>query len=535
MLRALLLLLLMWPLSKMAAQDFPLETVVCRQGSFTLENPLSDTAGLHFQWEQSFDGGGSWLPLNGEMDANLLISNPTTGISYRLRYAPTTDCLFNPSCASYSSATRLLLQFPEFFQSVAICDGDTAWVGNTFLTTAGNHTTVISVGECDSMVHTFLLIHPSYNQLYTASLCPGESFQGVEYLRDTSFMHAFTTQMGCDSVVTVEIDVTFPSNLSIEGPTDICAGEMAELSIDGQFSDFQWSNGIRARNIEVGEGGIYQLTITNSQGCALELTHELNVVDLSARVDAEAPSCPETATGALNIQAFGDTDLLYSFDGGASFGPDNFLGSLLAGPYEIVVESPLGCQWSSFIDLPDAAAINLLPNQGEQITIERGDSLAFDVGADFEVATWNWNTSFGLSCSDCPNPMARPLADVTYVLTATAQGGCTLEASFEVNVLDFRRAFAPNAFSPNMDGENDYWEIYLGPRAISVTGFTIFDRWGGTLYRRVETLNPGDEGLRWDGTIDGQLLAAGTYGYAATLHFQDGSSKVVSGTINLIR
>ncbi|MEL6273841.1 MAG: T9SS type B sorting domain-containing protein, partial [Bacteroidota bacterium] len=305
--------------------------------------------------------------------------------------------------------------------------------------------------------------------------------------------------------------------------------------IRGQFSSFRWSNGATGPNIEVNEAGTYQLTVTNTQGCELIMTHDLNVVDLSARVDIGEPSCPTTATGSLNIQAFGDTDLLYSFDGGVTFGPDNLLEDLFAGQYEVVVENPLGCQWSTLVELPDAVEIQLLPSQPEQITIERGDSLLLEVGANFEVAEWSWNTSFGLSCSDCSSPVARPLANVTYVLTATTVGGCVRETSFDINVLDFRRAYAPSAFSPNMDGENDYWEIYPGPRITSIADFTIFDRWGGTLYRKTGSLPPGDERLRWDGTSDGQQLPTGTFGYAATLNFHDGSSRVISGTINLIR
>lgn len=533
MVRLYFILLLFFLLSGLAAQDFPTETIVCRRGSFTLEKPASIN-GPAFQWERSFDGGSSWVAMVGATGTSIAIANPASGISYRLRYAVTATCLADTGCAQVTNATRLSIQVPSFAQSAVICQGDTVWVGNQPLTTGGNHETIIDIGACDSIVHTFVLLNRSYNQLVVATLCPGELFLGQQFDTDTVFQRQFATVNGCDSVVTYEIDASNLNALAIEGMANICVGETTQFSISGQFTRIGWSTGAETSVITPTSPGTYRATVTNSQGCSVVLERELTVETVTARVITTPPACPATATGRLEIVGHGE-ELLYSFDGGTTFTPENSRTELTAGTYEIIVENYLGCQWQTTVELPDAEPIRLFSSLDEQITIERGDSVELAVRADFVVEHWAWSSPGGLSCSDCPAPMARPLYDVSYVLTATAVGGCSLTKAFNIRVLDDRRFYAPTAFSPNFDGQNDQWQLYPGPKTETIANFTILDRWGSVLYHLPDSLPANDERLRWDGTSRGQPLEIGTYAYTATLFYEGGNKRIVSGTINLMR
>ncbi|MEM7573184.1 MAG: T9SS type B sorting domain-containing protein [Bacteroidota bacterium] len=530
----LLLLCFLAGISLLGSQDFPPQTTVCQQGSFILENPLTDPSGLVFQWERSFDGGTSWSNALDGTSVDLTLPNPTTGISYRFRYAADIACLNDPNCASWSSATRIQVNIPEFFQSLTICEGESVSVGEDTYNSQGNFQTVIDAGDCDSIVNTFVYVYPAYDQLVFASLCPDEAYMGISYQRDTIFSQTYQSVRGCDSTITYEIDVSFPENIRIEGSNEVCQGETTVLSVNGFFSDYQWSTGSSDGTIAVGAGD-YQLTISNSQGCDLELNHAVQEIDLQATVIPQAPSCPGTATGTLELIATGDDFLLYSFDNGNSFSDSPLAGNLPAGDYQLVVESPGGCQWREETTLVDAPGLELNTDLPAELIIERGDSIYLNVEADAQIDSWNWSPQIGLSCTDCPNPMARPLLNVTYELSAVAPGGCTESLAFSFEVRDNRRFYAPTAFSPNGDGQNETWAILPGPRTESVSDLTIFDRWGGTLLRREGSLSPRDPGLSWDGTSNGQTLEVGTYAYAAVLHFNDGTSLPVSGTINLIR
>mgnify|MGYP005992108601 CR=1 FL=1 len=533
MVRPILSLLLFILSFGLMAQGFPAETIVCRRGSFTLEKPAEIT-GPAFQWERSFDGGGSWNLISGANGSSTTISNPTPGISYRLRFAADPACLADLTCAAVTNATRLAVQIPSFAQSAVICQGDTVWVGNEPLTTGGNHETIINQGECDSIVSTFVLINRSYDQLVVATLCPGELFQGETFTSDTIYQQQFSTVQGCDSVVTYEIEVSNLANLTIDGTSEICAGETTEFNIAGQFADISWSNGEQASTISPVTAGTYRATVTNSQGCSIALEQELIIEEVTAQVILTEPTCPGTPTGQLQINGHGE-ELLYSFDGGTTFSLTNNQATLTAGAYDLVVENYLGCQWQETVELPDAAPIALYSSQDERIQLERGDSIQLSVSADFPVENWSWTGPGGLSCMDCPTPVATPLYDADYTLTATATGECTVTAAFTITVLDDRRFYAPTAFSPNSDGENDHWQLYPGPKTQTIANFTILDRWGGLIYHQPDSLPADDDRLHWDGNNRGQPMETGVYAYTATLIYESGRKQVVSGTVNLMR
>lgn len=519
-----------------AGQDFPAATTVCTEGAYLLRSPLTDGQSYQYQWERSFDGGTSWSS-TGTNQPELSINNPTAGISYRLAYASDATCLADAACRQTTSATRLTISIPTFSQGLTRCQGDTAFVGGTPLTTAGNHRIVLKTadGACDSIVNTFLQLRPAYDELYFVDLCPGEQFRGQAVSQDTTLTETFTAASGCDSTVTFEVAVAFATRPVITGPARICAGESASLQVAGEFSRYAWSTGNDGDDATVTQPGIYRLTLTDFSGCTLELSHDLAVTSLSIdRVDATPPACPGSSTGTIALAASGDTDLLYSIDGGNRFQQDLTFNNLPAGDYEVVAENADGCRATTNTTLPDAPPLNLTTELPNEITIERGDSLPLTLATDFSVVEYRWSGASFLSCDDCPNPVAFPSVDTKFRVAAIAAGGCSVTDSIMVLVKDNRRFYAPTAFSPNGDDRNDRWQIFAGPRTEAVLGLQIADRWGGVRYRQTEAeLPPAEAG--WDGTDQGQPLPPGNYVYSAILRFTDGSRQVVKGEITLLR
>lgn len=537
MLRQLFPILLVFLLgSLLSGQSFPAETIVCRAGSFTLESPLTDGQAYVYQWERSFDGGGSWLP-TGTNAPSLEISNPNSGILYRMAYAPDAACLGDIACRTVTTATRLVVTIPSFAQGMTLCAGDTVFVGTTPLTTPGTHQTILTTAAgCDSIVETFLEVLPAYDELFFVDLCPGELFRGQEIGRDTIITERFTAASGCDSTVTFEVNLAFSDNPAITGPDRLCAGEVAVLTAPGAYAGYEWSDGSAGQQVTAATSGVYTLEITDFLGCTLELSHELVITDLSIDdVVATPPTCPGEPSGTLDVQATGDVDLLYSINGGEGFQLDGIFTELPAGDYDVMVENAEGCQVSQRVTVADAPALNLVANQPAELTIERGDSVPFAITADFPVVEYNWSTSSFLSCDDCPDPMAYPPVDVAITVEAVAAGGCSVSQVFSIAVKDSRRLYAPTAFSPNADDRNDRWRIYTGPRAEAISGLQIADRWGGIRFQQPEPALPPME-AGWDGRDrNGQEMDAGTYLFTATIHYADGSTKTIGGSINLMR
>lgn len=119
-------------------------------------------------------------------------------------------------------------------------------------------------------------------------------------------------------------------------------------------------------------------------------------------------------------------------------------------------------------------------------------------------------------------------ATYCYRIHATEVGGNSAESySNEVCVVFGPDIFVPNAFSPNNDGNNDVFLVYL-PN-IANGQLSIFNRWGQLLYRT------SDISAGWDGTYKGSPVPEGVYVFAVEGVGVDGSSVSRTGTVTLIR
>ena len=91
----------------------------------------------------------------------------------------------------------------------------------------------------------------------------------------------------------------------------------------------------------------------------------------------------------------------------------------------------------------------------------------------------------------------------------------------------------PNAFSPNGDGINDYFNVYNAKSLVSFNA-TIFNRWGQKLYSwGLDEI--GCEGCGWDGTYKGNPVKAGVYFVVVKAKGADGIEYEFRKDVNLLR
>lgn len=88
--------------------------------------------------------------------------------------------------------------------------------------------------------------------------------------------------------------------------------------------------------------------------------------------------------------------------------------------------------------------------------------------------------------------------------------------------------FVPNVFSPNGDGENDYWKPYISPVCVKYIEVSIYDRWGGVVYQSI------DPKFQWDGTFRGQRFNTGVFYYQLKIYLFNGEILYRKGTITII-
>ncbi len=118
---------------------------------------------------------------------------------------------------------------------------------------------------------------------------------------------------------------------------------------------------------------------------------------------------------------------------------------------------------------------------------------------------WTGNPApLRLSNDTIRNPIASPIADITYLLKVTSRGGCSDTNSVFIKVLKF--PLIPNTFTPNNDGVHDRWVIkYL--ESYPDARVQVFTRTGQLVFESRRYTMP------WDGTMNGKSLPFDTYYY----------------------
>ncbi|MCC6725964.1 MAG: gliding motility-associated C-terminal domain-containing protein, partial [Saprospiraceae bacterium] len=201
------------------------------------------------------------------------------------------------------------------------------------------------------------------------------------------------------------------------------------------------------------------------------------------------------------------------------------------GGYQYFVLDTFGCRWLQFFDLPspDKITIELPPS----IESMRCDTVQIEATTNASTPAFAWTPTDYLSCTECPNPSAKPFLSTTYQLTVTDSNGCSAMDSIRVVVGFDPHAHIPNAFSPNGDNTNDVFYV-LGDCVQEVRLLRIFDRWGEMVFEATNT-QPMNRQFGWDGRLKGKDAAADVYIYQIIVLLGDGSEKAYKGDLTLLR
>ena len=135
---------------------------------------------------------------------------------------------------------------------------------------------------------------------------------------------------------------------------------------------------------------------------------------------------------------------------------------------------------------------------GKDTTICYDDALVLEVPPG--LTGWQWNDG-------SHRQKTTVTAPGTFTLTGQT-ANCTFTDSVRVDFYTCRECpfYAPNVFSPNDDGDNDEWHIYL-PCALQAFHLAVFDRWGSLVFQSDDP----EEG--WDGFVLGRAPVPGVYAW----------------------
>ena len=344
----------------------------------------------------------------------------------------------------------------------------------------------------------------------------------------------------CEGNFEIIVSEPPPVSVTLDGVDVSCFGQgdgsivATAMGGVGNYT-YSWSNNQTTPNLENLDPGTISVTVEDGNGCdataSITITQPDELfIDL---VDVIDVICFGEETGVIEVTGSGGNPTYqYSVDG-TVFQDSPIFTDLAAGTYTVYILDLLGCtdELEATITQPTELIVNVGPDQ----TIDLGFSANINsIFSPFGAISYEWTPADGLSCTECPNPVASPVNTTTYTLTITDESGCTTTDEITIEVVKNRPIYIPNAFSPNFDGNNDFFTVYSGPAAANIQAIRIFNRWGALVFE-AQDIPLNEPTLGWDGTFKGKQAQTGVYAFYTYVEFIDGEVILYEGDLTIVK
>lgn len=395
------------------------------------------------------------------------------------------------------------------------CAGESTIINDVTYTEAGVYTVIfVDQNGADSTGYIEVIDHPAYTTTLLKEICPGDLIDGISYTHDTTIVMQYETMYGCDSIVSLDIDVIAIPDLQFSGDTHLCPGDSTIISV-GNYDSYLWSNDQTTQGISVSDEGSYVVTVTNAFGC--ESTDSVLVTQSAFDLIPEVGhvACRDKLDGSIHIQGSSTlpiTSYIISNDVESLESLEPYIEGLSSGVYTVIAADSYACRDTIEVEItqPEAtfeATIDPLtssPLSGESV------KLSFTSNHTIDKVSWysdDWHSSE--ERCDCVFDESAIL-----YLELTDDYGCAMTDSIFIHIEDYELVMA-NAFRPESTSENNAWRIGDYEHIDHVHSASIIDRWGNVVHQQLDA--PPEE-IIWDGSAHGNQVATGVY--ILQLHYE---------------
>jgi gliding motility-associated-like protein len=339
-----------------------------------------------------------------------------------------------------------------------------------------------------------------------------------------------------DIVAPPKVEVSLDTfNISCFGLTD----GQAVAHPSGGVGNYRvsWENGALGDTVRNLKAGTYRCFVFDSNGCpgiTNVLIREPPQIFLNpSRI--KSALCYGDSTAELVVLGSGGTPpYRYSIDG-VRFQRDSAFLKIPARNYQVVVRDITGCRATFMVSVPQPPLLQV--NAGSDVEIDLGESatLRAIVVPSSKQVSYAWTPAdTTISCKNCPVVTVLPLKTTTYRVFVKDSQNCTAFDDVLLRVIKRRPVYAPNVFSPNNDGVNDFFTLYGNQASVKIQSLKVFNRWGDMMYSGIN-LPLGAERTGWDGTFGGRDVPPDVFVYVAVVSFIDGEEIIVKGDVTLTR
>lgn len=342
--------------------------------------------------------------------------------------------------------------------------------------------------------------------------------------------------------ITVELPVTFSQiKAGFNSVPSNCAGAPVQFTSTALFADlWDWSFGDGTTDGQTNPTHIYNaegsypvtLIVTDLPlGCMDTITQFVNIgglPDLELFGDTICPG--DTALIGVETPVVGATYI---------WTPANLV---LPPSNDPVVEAVVNQTTNFFVSVTDPSGCK------DVDTVQVFVPVAYDGAQDFDTIVAKNSTvllpavfdpNYTYTWTPLPAPAGFPpsvtVADssVEYLLVVKDKWGCTeREFKFNIQVVP-EKVYAPNAFTPNGDGDNDVFKLLADGEEglVDVLSLRIYNRWGQVVFDQSGNL----PAVTWDGKNDGKDAPSDVYVWVAEVQFATGRKSSIRGDLVLLR
>lgn len=425
------------------------------------------------------------------------------------------------------------------------------------LTVTTSNDTTVCIGTCADISASALGGTGAYTYTWNydiVSFLNGAN-QNVCPTASTNYSIEVEDANGClaNDQVIVSLNPPITVQVSVLGPNAICPGDSVIINAiasggDGGPYTYSWQPAGIVPDPTITDFPTTNTTyiVTASDDCgsppnsdSLDITlNPLPIINFTANQDG---CYAHTANFVDNTSP---TPIFYQWDFGDS---NDSQGSNSASPshtydlpgtysVSLTAQSPDGCvdsaTFDNFITVYDHPIADFEPNKNETSIFQ--PEICF-TDQSFDAMQWYWNFGGDIDSTSGPNP-CYTFGDTgcyNIELIVANQYGCLDTTDHDVCVTPEFALFVPNAFSPNGDGDNDFF--FVKGIGIDEDQFQlwIFDRWGNMIYDTDNLHN------YWNGKVEGgasdEVAQIDTYVWKIKLVDYNGISHVRYGHVSIIK
>lgn len=353
------------------------------------------------------------------------------------------------------------------------------------------------------------------------------------YPQDTIIYYVLgTDDNGCQNLDSVEVTVN-PLPIANAGiDVDICRGDSTQLMASGGES-YSWQPVVNVIDENVFDPIVYPdttieyiVTVVDSNACVNYDSVIVNVFRVG--------TIPDTAIclmDSIQLNVYGSPGNQFTWTPSIGLSDANSQDPM-ASPssditYTVTVSDIAGCV--------DQASVNIVVSQipiigYNYILVPDCDGVQVEfTDSSFYADEYDWNFSNGENSDDIdPVTLFDYSTQASVDLTLSNQYGCVTDSSFSIKLNDFDSFYGihiPNVFTPNGDGQNDYFWVQVPGNLAECLDLKIYNRWGMLIFKSFGGVTT------WDGkNADGDEVPDGTYLF--TIEIEDYKYE---GTLTIFR